>query len=271
MRRGKGLVLIRGALSHLPGIGRERLQKLNNACINDWRQLLHQPLPFKISPGQQKALTTAVRRCEQAVEKRDIPFLVDTFSSADHWRILSSFFQEAAYLDIETAGLDVAAPVTVIAIFQTGRCACYVGDLNLTKALGHLKRISLLVTFNGSTFDLPCIKRAFQIPTLQIPHIDLRWVCHHMSLHGGLKSIEQQLAIERPRELRDIDGSEAVWLWNQYRATGDGKALQKLVRYCAADTLTLRALSARILEQQNVTHLASYRNVDWSLLNSLTP
>ena len=52
-----------------------------------------------------------------------------------------------------------------------------------------LKKYKLIVTFNGSVFDLPLLKRHFSDIIPDIPHIDLRFLCAKLGLKGSLKDI----------------------------------------------------------------------------------
>ena len=62
-------------------------------------------------------------------------------------------------------------------------------------ALARLKESSfdLVVTFNGTSFDLPFIRRAFPNISLPAVHIDLRFVMRRLGYRGGLKKIEKEI------------------------------------------------------------------------------
>ena len=63
-----------------------------------------------------------------------------------------------------------------------------------------------------------------------------------MGLQGGLKHIERELNIARDPDLVHFDGWDAVRLWTRWMA-GDAASLDLLIRYNAADTRNLEALS----------------------------
>jgi uncharacterized protein YprB with RNaseH-like and TPR domain len=63
-----------------------------------------------------------------------------------------------------------------------------------------------------------------------------------MDVKGGLKKIEQQFGFEREDDLKGLDGYDAVLLWRKYRKENDEAALDKLVRYNAADISNLKKL-----------------------------
>lgn len=62
-----------------------------------------------------------------------------------------------------------------------------------------------------------------------------------IGLGGGLKSIENQLGINRDADLVGVDGFEAVTLWHKYKR-GNQAALQKLLRYNEQDIVSLKSL-----------------------------
>jgi uncharacterized protein len=68
-------------------------------------------------------------------------------------------------------------------------------------------------------YHVSFIEQFFGIKLDQV-HIDLRFVLKSLEFSGGLKGCERQLGIDRG-ELSDIDGYYAVFLWEQYKRTGN--------------------------------------------------
>ena len=64
-----------------------------------------------------------------------------------------------------------------------------IGGENIQKELSKYK---MFVTFNGASFDIPVIKKQFNIPFI-MPHADLRFAAKKIGLSGGLKSIEKEI------------------------------------------------------------------------------
>ena len=112
--------------------------------------------------------------------------------------------------------------------------------------------MKLILTFNGSSFDIPRILNTFHIPNLDCAHIDLRWIAYHKGLRGGLKQISRQLGIRRPFDIETLSGDEAIYLWDDWSRMGDKDALSLLKRYCAADVLLLYLLAAELLKADGV-------------------
>ena len=105
----------------------------------------------------------------------------------------------------------------------------------------HLQKYSLVVTFNGSGFDLRFLKLMF--PNIVLPpiHIDLRWALRKLGMKGGLKSIEAELGLRRASEVEDLTGYDATVLWAKY-LRGDKHALQSLIQYNTEDVVHLKAI-----------------------------
>lgn len=148
------------------------------------------------------------------------------------------------YLDIETT---FSGAISVIGLYCPGRGTTQlvgggVTDLNLYTALADVRT---LVTFNGSGFDLPVIrKRLLADLRAEYDHRDLLYVCRKRGLRGGLKIVEQRLSIARMST--GLSGSDAPRLWDRYERTHDPIALQTLLTYNYDDVVNLAVLEAHL-------------------------
>lgn len=149
-----------------------------------------------------------------------------------------------AYLDIETT---FTGAISVIGIYCPGRGATQlvgggVHDLNLYAALAD---VTTLVTFNGSSFDLPVIrKRLLADLRAEYDHRDLLYICRKRGLRGGLKIVEQRLGIARATA--GLTGSDAPRLWERYERFSDPSALETLLAYNYEDVVNLAVLEAHL-------------------------
>ena len=156
-----------------------------------------------------------------------------------------------AYIDIETTGLSKHyAELTVIGIdLEKG------GSVEITqliektlradKIIESLHGVDEIYTYNGSRFDLPFINVKLGIDLNRLfKHTDLMYHCWRHNLKGGLKAVEIKLGIER--ELQNIDGRKAVWLWWQYINNCDSKSLKMLLEYNREDVVNLRTLRVKL-------------------------
>jgi len=229
--------LITESLRHCAGIGAVKLAQLRAAGIRSWDDVIENEA--RLLPGVRDNLLAEARRSMTALEQKNIAYFVDALCPEDKWRILAEFFDQTSYFDIETSGLEMDATITVIVCWHQGRLHTFVEHENLDEFLDLLDDVSLLASFNGSTFDVPRVLDAFHIPSLPCPHLDLRWPCYHAGLTGGLKNIERQLKIDRPSDLAATDGELAVQLWDDWQERNDLTAREHLIRYCSADVLML--------------------------------
>jgi hypothetical protein len=156
------------------------------------------------------------------------------------------------YLDIETTGLTPSGcDITVIGIHicNNGRSnfVQLVGkDITKQSILDTLQDVNILYTYNGSRFDLPFIHGRLGINLAKLfTHIDLMYHCWRKNLYGGLKSVEQRLGIER--QLKGIDGYEAVKLRWKYVDSFDLGALNTLLEYNKEDVVNLKLLKERLI------------------------
>ncbi|MBU0730266.1 MAG: ribonuclease H-like domain-containing protein, partial [Proteobacteria bacterium] len=157
------------------------------------------------------------------------------------WRIFPHFRNHSAYLDIETtAAYGFEQQITAITIYDGNKISCFVDGENLEDFEEAISRYKVLVTYNGKSFDAPIIEKHFRIK-LPRAHIDLRYVLNHLGYSGGLKSCEKQLGMDRGL-LEGVDGSFAIFLWEEFQRTGDRKALETLLAYNVADTVNLESL-----------------------------
>lgn len=239
--------MITEALRHCRGIGPVRLAQLHARGVRSWEQILAHP--ERVPARLRGTLLEESRDLLAALAREDIRYFVDRFSPQDRWRILAHYFERATFFDIETTGLEVDAGITVIACWHRGALHSFVEHENLDEFLDLLDDVGLLVSFNGSTFDVPRVLDAFHIGALPCAHVDLRWPCFHRGLRGSLKDVTHQAGICRPADLESMGGELAVLLWDEWRRRGDASARQQLLRYCAADVLLLVGLSHHLTDR----------------------
>ena len=157
-----------------------------------------------------------------------------------------------AYLDIETTGLPPRyCEITVVGIHLVSeyesRFTQLVGEeVTADNMLQALDGVGTLYTYNGSRFDLPFIYVRLGINLSKLfSHCDLMYHCWRNNLYGGFKGVERQLGIQR--NLKEVDGFEAVRLWWKYVNDYDEVALATLLEYNKEDVVNLRILKERLL------------------------
>ncbi|HXY12352.1 MAG TPA: ribonuclease H-like domain-containing protein [Thermoplasmata archaeon] len=210
--------------------------------FRDWRDLTDWPERLGVSATTRTRLEKELASSERALTERDAGWFARRLPNREHWRLFPTFAPETAFLDIETTGLSpYGGIVTVVTVHGGGATRTFVAGDDLEELPAYLGRFQVLVTFNGSRFDVPFLLASF--PQMLVPpaHIDLRFLLYRLGHAGGLKRIEQRLGLGNRSGVEGIDGLDAVRLWQEYRR-GSSSALDRLVRYNRADTVNLEPL-----------------------------
>jgi hypothetical protein len=149
--------------------------------------------------------------------------------------------------------------VTVVGLYDGRNMRQFVQGFNLQEFPQVLAEFDLLVTFNGTQFDLPVLKAYF--PELNLPpaHVDLRFLMARLGFKGGLKKIEPRFGIHRPKAVDGMDGYMAVLLWQRYQR-GDKGALDLLLSYNREDVVNLEVLMDGAFAMEQGRLLGSPRN-----------
>jgi uncharacterized protein YprB with RNaseH-like and TPR domain len=233
---------------HLPGVGPKRELAIWRAGVGHWRDFLdhgQSRLPAKLW----ESCRPLVQHCLACLERSGgLGELAGLIPAAEHWRFYPSLGR-VVYLDIETGGdPDDWGGVTVVGLYDGQRVEQYVADHNMWLLNDAMKEYDVVVTFAGSTFDLPVLRQAFHNLIIPPVHIDLRWPLKRLGYTGGLKRIERRLGLDRPSEVQDLSGFDALRLWQEHLA-GDSEALEVLKLYNAMDVINLAPLLKLTVEQ----------------------
>jgi uncharacterized protein YprB with RNaseH-like and TPR domain len=231
--------LLEHTFIHIPGIGPKTEQRLWQRGILTWEQCLRCKLSLFSS-----ARDAFVRRnLRESLENIDnILFFQKRLASGDLWRLFDSFKGRAVYLDIETTGgYEGIDEITVIGLYDGHKVHTFVNGVNLNEFEIGIQSYKIVITFNGSLFDLPVIRRHFPDTALPPVHIDLRFFLKKLGYRGGLKTIEKTFSLSRASEIEGMTGYDAVKLWRAYE-NGDRSALERLIQYNTADIVHLKPL-----------------------------
>jgi len=231
--------MLQHTFCHIQGIGEKTEQRLWRAGITQWNKW-RDPVGVPLSKRSKMEIPEIFEHSINALEKKDPAFFSNRLGSGDSWRLFSDFRSTTAYLDIETTGLGEDAEITTIAMYDGTTVYSYVNGRNLEDFLNDVQRYTVLVSYNGKSFDIPFIEKHFKtrLPQAQI---DLRFVLAKLGIKGGLKGCEKQLGINRGA-LDGVDGSFAVVLWRLFERENDETALTTLLAYNIEDTVNLERL-----------------------------
>jgi uncharacterized protein YprB with RNaseH-like and TPR domain len=239
--------VLESSFVHLPGIGPDTEQRFWSQGVHTWDQLAEN-LENLFGPQKARKIATALEESRRAHEQREFAYFQARFKGADMWRLYPVYLHcgladDIAYLDIETTGLGFPPQCksTSIAVLFRGQLHLEHEPTRKRRLMQDVERdAKLLVTFNGGTFDLPFLRREFNLE-LRHPHLDLRYWFARLGYRGGLKAIQKCFAQIPQRESMDIDGFDAVRLWKLHER-GVPRALDTLFTYNAEDTLVLEQL-----------------------------
>jgi uncharacterized protein len=228
-----------------PGLGPRRELGLWQAGVSHWEDYGCSAPP--LSGRADGVLRSTIQAASAAHATGDVDGLAALLPAREHWRLFHGFGADAAYLDIETSD-DVVGFAGISAIGfldRRGPRLLLAGrDLQLFPELA--QGWSMLVTFNGLSFDVPILRRAFPEWRPPVAHLDLRHALGRLGIGGGLKAIERRLSglhLARPDHLAGLDGGDAGWLFRRGR-DGDRAALHRFAEYNLYDVINLRTLAA---------------------------
>ena len=240
-----------------PGLGRRSEQRLWQNAVLRWQD--YDPSSGLLTKHSDALLRPALERARAAFDAREVDDLARLLPPEEHWRLFGEFPDDAAYLDIETSDDTVGAGfISAIGVLDRRGPQLLLAGPALQRFPELARGWSLLVTFNGSSFDLPILRRVF--PDWQPPraHIDLRHVLRRLGYSGGLKAIERRvplLHLARPAHLDGLAAGQACGLFALGR-NGDRAALRRFAEYNLYDVVNLRTLMAYAYNAQVEAHAA---------------
>jgi hypothetical protein len=237
--------MLRNSFVFLPGIGSQRERSLWSKGIIRWDEFLAETKISGISKQRKNELDSELIAADERYREADSSYFGRKLPGREQWRGLSDFKGSAVFLDIETTGISPRSPITMVGVFDGARMHTLVRGQNLTRTNlgGILSGAKIMVTFNGSSFDIPMIESQFPGIVPGIPHVDLKHPLRRLGLVGGLKRIERELGVERDRRVEYMTGEDAVYLWRLWERDGNRNALDLLTEYNAEDCRNLKFLA----------------------------
>ena len=235
--------MIRNSFIFLPRIGAATEQKLWQSGITNWNTFLENKNVPRFSQFRKLQANRLLEKARINLAEYNSQHFHKLLPNSETWRLYDHFKDDACFLDIETTGY--YGDITVIGLYDGYDTKIMVKgkNLNILALKQELQKYKLILTFNGASFDLPVINKYYPNTIPNIPHIDLRHACAKLGLTGGLKKVEKCLNIKRAKEVSDMGGEQAVYLWQMYKSTGKSKYLDLLVQYNEEDIINLKPLA----------------------------
>ncbi len=202
--------MIRNSFIFLDRVGKRKEQQIWEQGIHTWQDFLDSPNIVGISSRSKAYHCRQINQASHALYSLDSSFFSKALSLSEQWRLYRFFREEAIFLDIETSGVEKWDDVTVVGLFDGTDTKIMIRGINLDfHALSReLANYKIIVTFNGSSFDIPFIRKRYPGVIPDIPHVDVRHLCERAGLTGGLKEIEKTLGIKRSRIIERFYGGD---------------------------------------------------------------
>lgn len=232
------LAMLQHTFQHFRGISAKRESELWRAGVFNWDrylEILHPQQALFESALDSSGETKVVLESAQSLKQGDVGYFANRLDRQEHYRIALAFPDDVLFLDIETTGLSRYYDTITVIGWALGRdYGFFVKGQDSSQLVEVLKAAKVLVTFNGTLFDIPFI--AHEYPELKLPeiHVDLRFLGRRAGLAGGQKEIEKILKVKRDTRVLEVGGELAPVLWNDY-TRGDVNSLERLLWYNAAD------------------------------------
>ncbi|MEN6372645.1 MAG: ribonuclease H-like domain-containing protein [Armatimonadota bacterium] len=227
---------------HAQGVGPATEKQIWDSGASDWRKFLDMQGEIGLSERQLAILSPVVEESITRFDAGEYSYFAECLPKREHWRAFGELGERAAYLDIETTGTGLHDEITVVGIYNGKTTTSFIKGFNLEDFADELKKYPLIVTYAGSTFDIPHLIHAFPGTKIDQLHIDLCPTLHRLGYKGGLKHIEHVLGLERDDEITGLSGWDAVRLWHEWES-GSQESLDTLIEYNSADVENLKTLA----------------------------
>lgn len=245
------LLMIRNSFIFLERISKTTEENLWKQGITDWNLFLKAKKVDGLSRARKMYYDRQILKARKALYNFDSSYFLNILPSSEIWRLYNFFKEDAVFLDIETSGLSNYDDITVFGLFDGVDTKIMIKNinLNLKELKKELSKYKLFVTFNGSSFDIPFIKKRYPDLLPEIPNFDVMSATNKLNLKGGLKEIEKDLGIKRNKIIENFHGGDALALWRMHRATGDEYYLKLLVEYNEEDIINLKTIANYCVEK----------------------
>jgi len=229
----------------LEKIGKRGEKNLFEQGINNWDSFLKAKRINGLNRSRKLYYNRQILKARNALYNFNSEYFLKTLPQSENWRLYDFFKEDAVFLDIETTGLSFEDDITLIGLFDGIETKTMIKGINFDYRIlkKELQKYKLIVTFNGSSFDVPFINKRYPNLLPNIPNFDIKSISGRVGLKGGLKEIERRLGIKRNKIIEKFYGGDALTLWKMYRATGDDYYLKLLVEYNEEDIINLKTIA----------------------------
>lgn len=238
--------MIQNSFVFLERVKRGIEENLREQGINSWDSFLAANKVKGLSISRKRYYDRKIIEARKALYNFDSSYFKKLLPQSEYYRLYDFFKDDCIFLDIETTGLDFRNDdITLIGLFDGISTKTMIKHINFDyeKLKNELENYKLIVTFNGSSFDIPFINKKYPDLLPDVPNFDIKSISGRVGLNGGLKEIEKRLGIRRNAIIEKFYGGDALTLWKMYRATGDDYYLKLLVEYNEEDVVNLKKIA----------------------------
>lgn len=232
--------MLESTFIHCQGIGAKTERKLWAYGARTWGDYVERVGELRLSTVQRVRLDATVSESLRRLANGDYAWFAANLPLREHWRALPVFRKRIAYVDIETNGGMSPSDLTLVGMYDGDEMHQFVRGVNLADFPKAIREKALIVTFFGTGFDLPFLRRAYNMEFPQL-HIDLCFLLKRLGYSGGLKQVERAFGIGRSNETDGLSGWDAVRLWREWRR-GGRQSLETLLAYNREDVLNMETL-----------------------------
>jgi len=256
---------------HLDKIGNLTEKRVWDQGVYDWEQFLDENNIKGIGAKRKIYYDQQILKGRRELYALNSKYFSHTLPLSEQWRLYDFFREETVFIDIETDGLNEHDDITVVGLYDGFETKTMIRGLNLDFAAlkTALSQYKMIVTFNGSVFDLPFIKKRYGKILPDVCHFDLRFGCRRVGLNGGLKEIEGKLGIERSNEIvRKLKGDGAM-LHRMWRGSGNDYYLKLLIEYNEEDVINLKTIADHVYQKLARTIFYDSKNLNKELVTTI--
>ncbi len=228
--------MIEKTFTFLSGIGSKKEKSFYSQGIKSWNSFLETKKVKGISKERKNLIGEEIKKAKKELYDGKLSYFLKNLPQKDSYRLYEFLKDEIVFLDIE---VDSDRNIIVIGLFDGFESKFLVKGVNLYRDIlkKELEKYKLIVTFNGSSFDLPLIEKQFDLP-ITLLHIDLKHLCRKVGLKGSLKKVESQLNLKRPAHLYGHPADA----WRTAHASRDDRYIKAMLNYNEEDLINLKPI-----------------------------